>query len=150
MEERREAGAKVWALEVGEPGEVREAGKGEEQAQGAKSLEGSEGHRVDPGGGRGGQAEARRAVTKPGHFAGCPATPEQALPRTLQLAPFLCNEDPRSSCLGTRSCPMRCFQEAVEGRRGALQGEGNTQVCRSGWPLNSELPEMIFLGHRTP
>lgn len=89
-------------------------------------------------------------MTKPGHFAGCPATPEQALPRTLQLAPFLCNEDPRSSCLGTRSCPMRCFQEAVEGRRGALQGEGNTQVCRSGWPLNSELPEMIFLGHLTP
>lgn len=38
MKERTEAGAKLWGLEVGEPGEMREAWKGARTGPGGNGL----------------------------------------------------------------------------------------------------------------
>lgn len=63
------------------------------------------------------------------------------------LSPSLCNEGPRSYCLGTRKLSGSHVSRRKER---AWDGEEDTSICNSDWPLVTELLQIVFLGHLTP
>lgn len=127
-------------------GAGRQEGKGLKQARGETGLERSRSWwRWGPGGG---QVEARKTMTESGLLStGCPATPDQALHRTLAASPLPSTKKKAQEvlCPDKKAVWVTCFQREEEGL-----GGGGGSICRSDQPLDSELPEMIFLGHWIP